>query len=74
MVDGVIKSIAFDKQTRARKGFGFIQPAGGGEQVFFHKSAVKNCSFDDCAEGDAVEFEPGMGDKGPRTERVMLKD
>lgn len=74
MAEGVIKSIAFDRQTRQRKGFGFIQPAGGGEQVFFHKSAVKNCAFEDCNEGDPVTYDPGMGDKGPRAENVHLKD
>lgn len=73
MAEGVIKTIAIDRATRSRKGFGFIQPAGGGKELFFHKSAVKNCSFDDVNEGDAVTFEPGMGEKGPRAEDVYLK-
>ena len=74
MADGVIKSIAFDRATRKRKGFGFIQPAGGGEQLFFHRSAVQGADFDDCNEGDPVTYEPGMGAKGPRAENVRLKD
>lgn len=73
MAEGVIKSIAYDKVTRARKAFGFIQPATGGEQLFFHKSAVQNCAWDDCNEGDPVTYEPGMGEKGPRAENVRLK-
>lgn len=74
MAEGVIKNIAVDRNTRSRKGFGFIQPAGGGEQLFFHKSAVQGADFDDCNEGDAVTYEPGMGAKGPRAENVRLKD
>lgn len=74
MAEGVIKSIAFDRNTRQRKGFGFIQPAEGGEQLFFHRSAVRNGHFDDCNEGDPVTYTPGMGEKGPRAEDVYLKD
>lgn len=72
--DGVIKSLPYDRETRARKGFGFIQPADGGAPLFFHKSALQGCSFDECEEGDAVTFEPGHGAKGPRAENVRPKE
>ena len=48
------------------KGFGFIQPEGGGEDHFFHRSAVTKPRFDQLQEGARVSFEPGAGDKGPR--------
>lgn len=71
-MNGTIKSFATDRETRKRKGFGFIQPSGGGEQVFFHKSACLGCRFDDLVEGDKVTYEPGNGPKGPRAENVEL--
>lgn len=72
-MEGTIKSIAMDRETGRRKGFGFIQPAGGGPQVFFHHSAVKNCRWDDVHEGLAVTYDPEDGTKGPRAENVNVR-
>lgn len=72
-MDGTIKSFATDRETGKRKGFGFIQPASGGEQVFFHKSACIGCRFDDLSEGAKVSYEPGTGPKGPRAENVRAR-
>jgi CspA family cold shock protein len=51
--------------------FGFIK---GEDNVdyFFHRSAITNGSFEDATKGRAVEFVPGEGEKGPRTEEVTL--
>lgn len=73
-MNGTIKSFATDRTTGKRKGFGFIQPASGGEQVFFHKSACLGCRFDDLTEGDKVTYDAGTGEKGPRAENVRLQD
>ena len=47
------------------KGFGFIQPAGGGSDAFVHISAVERAGLEDLAEGERVEYElvPGRNGK-----------
>lgn len=39
------------------KGFGFIQPDGGGQDVFVHISAVKRAGLDHLPEGQQVSYE-----------------
>ena len=51
------------------KGFGFIKDDGGNE-YFFHQSAVYGEGIQDLREGDSVEFDVGQGPKGPRAENV----
>ena len=58
------------KTLRADKGFGFIKGEGG-QEYFFHRSAVVGEQIDDLREGDDVTFELGpSGPKGPRAEQV----
>ena len=45
------------KWFNAQKGFGFIQPAGGGKDVFVHISAVERAGLSSLNEGQAIEFE-----------------
>jgi cold shock protein len=45
------------KWFNATKGYGFIQPQGGGNDVFVHISAVERAGLSGLAEGQAVEFE-----------------
>ena len=47
---GTIKRLVRDR------GFGFIQPDGTAEEVFFHSSSVENPTFDELNEGQHVEF------------------
>ena len=44
------------------KGFGFITPDNGGDDLFVHISAI---SEDTLNENDKVDFEIGEGQKGP---------
>ena len=39
------------------KGYGFIQPQGGGKDVFVHVSAVERAGLNSLNEGQVVEFE-----------------
>jgi CspA family cold shock protein len=39
------------------KGFGFIQPHQGGEDVFVHISAVERAGLRDLQEGEIVSFD-----------------
>jgi CspA family cold shock protein len=52
------------------KGYGFIQPDGGGKDVFVHHSSIAGEGFKTLAEGAKVEFEPQEGQKGPEAGNV----
>ena len=39
------------------KGYGFIQPAGGGKDVFVHISAVERAGLSSLNDGQTVEYE-----------------
>ncbi len=45
------------KWFNATKGFGFIQPDGGGKDVFVHITAVQKAGYDGLAEGAKVSYE-----------------
>ena len=45
------------KWFNAQKGFGFIQPADGGKDVFVHISAVERAGMYTLTEGQKVSFE-----------------
>ena len=48
------------------KGFGFIKPAEGDKDVFFHaRSLAEGLMYDDLRENDEVTFEVEEGPKGP---------
>lgn len=52
------------------RGFGFIKPNDGGDDLFFHMNELQGVDFDSLNEGDAVEFEVTEGPKGPQASNV----
>jgi CspA family cold shock protein len=65
MAIGTIKRIIRDR------GFGFIQPEGSTEDVFFHSTAVEKPTFDELTEGQQVEFETEPDSRQPRRSRAV---
>jgi CspA family cold shock protein len=54
------------KKIMRQKGFGFIKPDDGSEDVFFHRgSLAPRGQIEDLNEGDTVQFQSRKGDKGP---------
>ena len=52
------------KWFNSTKGFGFIEPEGGGEDVFIHFSEIVMEGYKQLSEGQEVEYEIQQGDKG----------
>jgi len=64
-VTGTIKRIVREK------GFGFITPDDGSEDVFFHRSRRgPRIEFEELREGEEVEFQTRPGEKGPQAFNV----
>jgi CspA family cold shock protein len=53
------------------KGFGFITPDDGGQDLFVHHSEVKTQGHASLEENQAVEFSVGQGKKGPCATNVV---
>ena len=53
------------------KGYGFIEPDGGGRDVFVHYSAIQGEGYKTLSEGQMVDFEIIQGEKGPQASNVV---
>ncbi len=57
------------------KGYGFIEPEGGGKDAFVHISAVERAGISSLNEGQRVEFEIQPGQNGKSSaENLKLID
>ncbi|MEJ8279378.1 MULTISPECIES: cold-shock protein [Pseudonocardia] len=59
------------KWFNAEKGYGFITPDGGGQDLFVHFSAIQTSGYRSLDEGQAVTFEVTQGQKGPQADQVV---
>jgi cold shock protein len=61
------------KWFNAQKGYGFIQPEGGGKDVFVHISAVERAGLRELREGQRVAFEVVQDRKTGKSAAENLK-
>ncbi|MDP9795280.1 CspA family cold shock protein [Catenuloplanes nepalensis] len=54
------------KWFNADKGYGFITPDDGGNDVFAHFSAIQSSGYRSLEENQRVEFEITQGQRGPQ--------
>ena len=59
------------KWFNSQKGFGFIEVAGGGKDVFVHISAFENAGLSGLADGQKISYE--LAEEKGKTSAVNLK-
>jgi len=64
-VNGVVKWFNEDK------GFGFLTPASGGQDVFVHFRSIVSEGYKSLSEGQQVQFTIEQGQKGPQAANVV---
>ncbi|MGI8649861.1 MAG: cold-shock protein [Rubrobacter sp.] len=52
------------------KGYGFISPDDGGEDLFVHHTGITGGGFKSLEEGSKVSYEPTQGKKGMQADNV----
>jgi CspA family cold shock protein len=60
------------KWFNSEKGFGFIAPDGGAEDVFVHYSEIQGSGYRSLEENQRVQFEVGQGAMGPQATGVTI--
>ena len=61
------------KWFNAQKGYGFIQPEGGGPDVFVHVSAVERAGMASLQEGQKISYDEQRDPKRGKTSAENLK-
>lgn len=64
MATGVVKWF------NVSRGYGFISPTNGGDDVFAHYSAIEMDGYKKLEEGQQVEFRVAQGPKGPEATNI----
>ena len=61
------------KFFRKDRGFGFITPSDGGNDVFVHYTDIETDeTFKTLLDGQNVEYEESSGDRGPKAKSVRI--
>ena len=60
------------KWFNADKGFGFIAPEDGSDDVFAHFSGINSGGYRSLNEGDKVEFDIEQGDRGLQATNISV--
>jgi CspA family cold shock protein len=60
------------KRFNKIKGYGFITPDAGGNEVFVHFSEIQASGFKELKEGQKISYELARGDKGEYARKVEI--
>ncbi len=60
------------KWYNTTKGFGFVTPDTGGEELFLHRSALEQAGLWEIPEGTRVRVQVTAGKKGPQVSTITL--
>jgi len=66
----IFMSVGKVKWFNESKGYGFIE-SDNGQDLFVHFSEIQGEGFKTLHEGQSVEFEESMGQKGPQASKVV---
>ncbi len=70
--DRTIMATGIVKWFSNAKGYGFISPDEGGDDIFAHFSAIEMEGYKSLKEGQRVEFDVSNGPKGLQANKIML--
>ncbi len=60
------------KWFNTTKGFGFVTPDSGGEELFVHRSTLEQAGLSELQEGTRVRIQVTDGKKGPQVSTIAL--
>jgi CspA family cold shock protein len=69
---GLVMATGTVKWFNDEKGFGFITPDEGGDDLFAHFSAINVNGFKSLKEGQKISFEVAMGPKGKQASNIQI--